>query len=67
MVGHIAVTPASGSSVAANTTTGLGYGNLTNFTITLSGSDIVAFSAVGVVILVALMLVFTRTGRKEHN
>ena len=58
MIGYITVTSASGSNATR------GYGQLTNFSIT-GGRGIVAMSAVGIVILVGLMLVFARPGRKE--
>jgi hypothetical protein len=61
MIGHITITAASGS----NSSQGPGYGDLTNFTLTLSGKDLVALSAVGIVVLVSLMLIFARSGRKE--
>jgi nitrite reductase (NO-forming) len=63
MIGRITVTSASGS----NASSGLGYSELTNFTVTVSGSDIVAFSAFGMVILVALMLIFARGPKKQGN
>ena len=63
MIGHITVGPASGS----NSSQGPGYGELTNFTITFTGRDLVALSAVGMVVLVAIMLIFARSGRKKAN
>jgi plastocyanin len=63
MIGHITVGPASGS----NSSQGPGYGELTNFTITFTGRDLVALSAVGIVVLVAIMLIFARSGRKKAN
>jgi nitrite reductase (NO-forming) len=66
MIAHIMVTSPTGSSAAQ----GPGYGELTNFTITLGGREIVALGALGVVILVALMLVFARTkspSAREHE
>jgi hypothetical protein len=61
MIGHITVTSASGSG--ANTSKGSGYGDLTNFTVTLGGRDIVGLGAAGIIILVALMLILARPGR----
>ena len=63
MIGHVTVTSASASS----SSTGQGYSDLTNFTITVSGSDIVALGALGIVVLVGLMLIFARTGGKERD
>jgi nitrite reductase (NO-forming) len=62
MIGHITVT-----SAGTNASSGLGYSALTNFTVSVSGRDIVALSAFGVVILVALMLIFARGTRKQTN
>ncbi|HUK28931.1 MAG TPA: copper-containing nitrite reductase [Candidatus Acidoferrales bacterium] len=66
MIGHITVTAASGSNVSS-TAQGSGYGDLTNFTITLGGRDIVSLLAIGVVVLVGLMLVFARPRKSEAN
>jgi len=66
MIGHITVTSPSGALVS-NTTQTPGYGELTNFSITLGGGDLVALSAVGIVILAALMLMFSRPRKKETN
>jgi plastocyanin len=63
MIGHVTVGSASGS----NPSQGAGYGDLTNFTMTLSGRDVVALSAVGLVILVALMLLFARPRKSERD
>ncbi len=63
MIGHITVGPTSGS----NSSEGSGYGDLTNFTITFTGRDLVGLSAVGIVVLVAIMLIFARSGRKKAN
>jgi len=61
MIGHITVGPVSGS----NSSQGSGYGDLTNFTITFTGRDLVGLSAVGIIVLVALTLIFARPGRKK--
>jgi nitrite reductase (NO-forming) len=63
MAGHITVAPASGS----NSSQVSGYSELTNFTITLTGSDLVGLSALGVVVLVAIMMIFTRSGKKADS
>jgi plastocyanin len=63
MIGHITVNPVSGS----NSSQGSGYGDLTNFSITFTGRDLVGLSAVGVVVLVGLILVFARSGKKKPN
>jgi len=65
MIGHVTVTSSSAS--ASNSSTGQGYSDLTNFTITVNGRDIVALGALGIVVLVGLMLIFARTGRKESD
>jgi len=63
MIGHITVTSGNGANVSQSQFPG--YSDLTNFTITLGGGDLVALSAIGVVILVALMLVLSRPGKKQ--
>lgn len=60
MIGHITVVSTAGS----NASQGSGYGDLTNFTITLTGRDLVGLSAFGIVALVGLMIAFSRSGRK---
>ena len=59
MTGQITVLPASGSN---NTQ---GYGELTNFEITLTGKDLLGISAFGIIVLVSMMLVISRSGKKE--
>jgi hypothetical protein len=56
MRGQIIVLPAqtSGSSQS------YGYGDLTNFYVLLTGREIIALCAFGVIILVGIMLVFSR-------
>jgi plastocyanin len=66
MIGHITVTSVAGSNTS-NISQGSGYGDLTNFTVTLRGRDIVALGALGIVILVGLMLVFARPQRRQGN
>ena len=61
MMGHITVVQVSGS----NSSQISGYSNLTNFSITLTGSDLVGLSALGVVVLVAIMMIFTRDREKK--
>jgi nitrite reductase (NO-forming) len=61
MIGHVTVTSGSGSIASQ----GSGYSDLTNFTVIRSGREIVAFSAVAVVILVAIMLLFARPRGKN--
>ena len=64
MIGHITVVgPASGS----NSSQVSGYSDLTNFSITFTGTDLVGLSAVGVVLLVAMMMIFTRPSRKKSR
>jgi len=63
MIGHITVNPTTGT----NSSLSQGYSDLTNFSITLTGRDLVGLSALGIVVLVALMLVFARSGKKETN
>src|SRR5208337_4351067 len=57
MIGHITVGPSSGS----NSSQSSGYSDLTNFTITFTGRDLVGLSAVGIVVLVTIMLIFARS------
>jgi nitrite reductase (NO-forming) len=63
MIGYITVNSASGS----NSSQASGYGDLTNFSITFTGRDLVGLSAVGIVVLVGLLLIFTRSGKKTPN
>ena len=63
MIGYVTVTSSSGS----NTSQVSQYSDLTNFSITLSGRDIVALSAVGVVFVVALMLLLARPGQEQSK
>ena len=64
MIGHITVVgPASGS----NSSQVSGYSDLTNFSITFTGTDLVGLSAVGVVLLVAMMMIFTRSSGKKAD
>lgn len=62
MIGQITVTSAS----ASNTSQVSGYGGL-GTTSLAGGGGIVAFSALGVVILVGLMLVLARPSREQGN
>lgn len=63
MIGHITVLP-SGTSEPQS----YGYGDLTNFSIVVSGRDMVAFSALGLIVLVGVLLVFSRPkGKREQN
>jgi nitrite reductase (NO-forming) len=59
MTGQITVLPAAGSNSSQ------GYGDLTNFEITLNGKDLLGMCAFGIIVLVALMLILSRSGRKE--
>ena len=65
MTGQITVLPAAGS----NASQGYGYGDMTNFeiTLTLTGKDLLGIGAFGIVVLVSLMAVFSRSGRKEDE
>lgn len=60
MIGHITVGSASG-------TQGASYSDLTNFTITLTGQSLVGLGAFGIVVLVAIMLLFARSGKKPTS
>lgn len=62
MTGHITVLPSNPTGQQP-----AGYGDLTNFSITFTGKDVVAFGALGMVVLVALMLVFARSSRKQDQ
>ena len=61
MVGQITVTPASGSTASQVT------GYVVPTTTSLGSGGIVAFSAMGVVILVAIMLVLAKPGREDES
>ena len=63
MTGHVTVLPSATTSAEQSS----GYGDLTNFSLVVTGRDLVAFSAFALVVLVALMLVFTRGNRKEQQ
>ena len=63
MIGHITVSPTTGT----NASQGPGYSDLTNFTITLTGQSLVGLGALGVVVLVAIMLLFARSGKKPTD
>jgi hypothetical protein len=56
MIGHITVTASAGP----NATQGPSYSDLTSSTISFGENDIVALSAVGVVVLMGLMFLFSR-------
>ena len=62
MRGHVTVLPSSSGG-----TQSYGYGNLSNFYVVLTGRDLIALSAFGLVILVAVMLVFSKTNRKPEQ
>ena len=64
MIGHITVTSASGSNTSS-ASQGSGYGDLTNFSITLGGRDIVSLCAAGIVIIVGLMLILARPKKEQ--
>jgi len=57
MIGHIMVSPTTGT----NASQGPSYSDLTNFTITLTGQSLVGLGALGIVVLVAIMLLFSRS------
>lgn len=61
MTGQITVLAAAGS----NSSQSYGYGDMTNFEITLTGKDLLGMSAFGIIMLVSLMVVLSRSGRKE--
>jgi nitrite reductase (NO-forming) len=63
MIGHITVTPTTGT----NGSQGPSYSDLTNFTITLTGQTLVGLGALGIVVLVAIMLLFARSGKKPTD
>ena len=62
MIGHITVLPSQATGSQS-----YGYGDLTNFYILVSGRELIAFSALGVIVLVGLLLVFSRTDRKHEQ
>jgi plastocyanin len=63
MTGQITVLP----TVASNSSQSYGYGDMTNFEITLTGKDLLGISAFGIIMLVSLMVVLSRSGRKEDE
>ena len=62
MIGHITVLPSQATGSQS-----YGYGDLTNFYILVSGRELIAFSALGLIALVGLLLVFSRTDRKHEQ
>lgn len=64
MTGQITVTPSSASN-DTQAPSASGYSDLTNFSITITGRDVVGLSAFGIVLLVGLTLIFARSSRKE--
>jgi copper-containing nitrite reductase len=62
MRGHITVLP-SGTSNRQS----YGYGDLSNFSILLTGRELIALSAFGIVVLVGIMLVFARKTNKTEQ
>ena len=60
MTGHISVQPSG-----TNASQSYGYGDLSNFYVVLTGRELLGLSAFGIIVLVSLMLVLTRTARKE--
>jgi plastocyanin len=64
MTGQITVTSASGSN---STQQSYGYGDMTNFEIVLTGKDILAISAFGIIVLIALMVGISHSGSGEER
>jgi nitrite reductase (NO-forming) len=62
MRGHISVVP-SGTGGPQS----YGYGDLSNFYVVLTGRELIALSAFGLIVLVAIMLVFARANKKEQQ
>jgi len=63
MIGHITVTTTTGTNGSQSPS----YSDLTNFTITLTGQSLVGLGALGIVLLVAIMLLFARSGKKPTD
>lgn len=63
MVGHMTVSPTTGTNGSQVPS----YSDLTNFTITVTGQSLVGLGALGIVVLVAIMLLFARPGKKPTN
>lgn len=61
MRGHITVLPSQ-----ASTSQSYGYGDMANFYILVTGKELIAFSAFGLVVLVGLLVVVSR-GTKKHE
>jgi plastocyanin len=62
MRGHISVLP-SGTSGSQS----YGYGDLSNFYVVLTGREVIALTAFGILVLVGVMLVFSRPSRKREQ
>ena len=62
MIEHITVLPSQASGSQS-----YGYGDLTNFYILVTGRELVALSALGLIVLVGLLLVDSRTNRKHQQ
>jgi len=66
MTGQITVTPATASG-SNSTQQSYGYGDMTNFEIVLTGKDILAITAFGIIVLAALMVAISRSGGGEEK
>jgi len=62
MTGQVTVLPSVSAAQQSQ-----GYGDLTNFSIVVTGRDLIGLSAFAVVILVAIMLIFARAGKKQQG
>jgi nitrite reductase (NO-forming) len=66
MTGRVTVIPTTGSN-SSQASNASGNGDLLNFSITLTGNDIVGLSAFGIVVLVGLMLIFARSNKVRQR
>jgi nitrite reductase (NO-forming) len=62
MTGHISVQPSG-----TNASQSYGYGDLSNFYVVLTGRELLGLSAFGIIVLVSLMMVLTRSAKKEKT
>lgn len=62
MIAHVTVTPST-----AGGSQSYGYGDLSNFYLVVTGRELIALGALGLVVLVGVALVFSRAGRRGEK
>jgi nitrite reductase (NO-forming) len=62
MTGHITVLPSASAGPQS-----YDYGDLSNFYIVVTGKELIGLSAFGLIVLVGMMLVFSRASRKHEQ